>query len=405
MAKFAGYGFNKSHAAAYAVISYQTGFLKTHFPVEFLAASMSLDINNTDKLAAFAQEAKRLSIPIIAPDILKNRADFDVEDGTILYALAAVKGVGMEAMRHLVSVRETGPFKDLHDFAERVDPRHINKKCLESLAKAGALDKLEPNRARALAAVPVLAATAQSAEEQRTSNQVSLFGDQAESLRAPLPRSAPWSASEKLDHEFKAVGFFLSGHPLDDLLQGTARDRVVLAAEREEVAREREYFDMVGLVRIRNERPAQSGGKFAYLTLSDPTGEFEVMVSPELLQEVRDEIEPGASVFCRIRARIRDDELRLALDGVVPLAKASLGAGQGLRIHMASAEGAEGLSRIAEQLARAPGTDRGEIRVALRLEDRRHVNMILPGRYPVGVAALQLLKTAPGVEKVEQIET
>ena len=137
MAKFAGYGFNKSHAAAYALIGYQTGYLKRHFPVEFIAASMSLELHNTDKLAAFYQETKRLKIPLYMPDINSSTADFDVRDGGVVYALGALKGVGLEAMKHLVAEREAnGVFKDLHDLAERVDPKQLNKKAFEQLAKA-----------------------------------------------------------------------------------------------------------------------------------------------------------------------------------------------------------------------------------------------------------------------------
>ena len=172
MEKFAGYGFNKSHAAAYALIGYQTAYLKRHFPVEFLAASMSLDIHNTDKLAAFVQEAKRLKIDLIQPDINRSTADFDVQDGALVYALGALKGVGLEAMKHVEAERRAnGPFESLHDFAERVDPKSVNKKCIEQLARAGAFDGMEPNRASALAAAPLLAAAAVSAAEDRAGGQ------------------------------------------------------------------------------------------------------------------------------------------------------------------------------------------------------------------------------------------
>lgn len=172
MEKFAGYGFNKSHAAAYALIGYHTAFLKCHYPKEFLAASMSLDIGNTDKLAAFFQEAKRLRLRVLAPDINTSEPDFDVSEEGITYALGAIKGVGVEAMKHVVAIRgSTGPFRDLYEFAERVDPKHVNKKAMESLARSGALDSLEANRARVFGSVTMLAQYCASQAEDRTGGQ------------------------------------------------------------------------------------------------------------------------------------------------------------------------------------------------------------------------------------------
>ncbi len=403
MEKFAGYGFNKSHAAAYAAISYQTGYLKANHPIEFLAASMSLDIQNTDKLAAFFQEAKRLKIPVIAPDINESLADFDVRDGAIIYALGAIKGVGMEAMKHLCAIRKERPFESLHDFAERVDPRLINRKCMESLARAGAFDKLEPNRARALASVDVLIATSSSAADDRAANQNSLFGDDKSQTRAPLPQRQAWSQTELLDHEFKAIGFYLSGHPLDGLLLAGARDRITLAMDIQSVARDKGMLEMMGIVRARSERPAQSGGKFAYLTLSDPTGEFEAMVPPETLMEIRDQIEPGATIVARIKVRIRDDEIRLSVDGVVPLDRASLGAPKGLIVSLHPGISFEPLIAVSKRLVDLPTHERGEIRLEVPVDGGGTAIVSLPGKYAVGTAAAQALKSSPGVRGVREL--
>jgi DNA-directed DNA polymerase III PolC len=156
VAKFAGYGFNKSHAAAYALISYQTAWLKANTPVEFLAASMSLDISNTDKLAVFHQDARRFDITVRAPDVNRSGADFEVENGEVLYALGAVRNVGLEAMKHLVAVREEGgPFRDIFDFVERIDPKQVNKRAIENLARAGAFDSFHKNRAQIVASADV----------------------------------------------------------------------------------------------------------------------------------------------------------------------------------------------------------------------------------------------------------
>ena len=154
--RFAEYGFNKSHAAAYALVAYQTAYLKANYPVEFLAASMTLDMGNTDKLSEFRTEAERLGIKVEAPSINRSGVEFDVEGQTIFYALAALKGVGRQAVEAIVAARGDKPFKDLSDFALRTNPRAVNKRVLESLAASGAFDVLEPNRARAHASVDVI---------------------------------------------------------------------------------------------------------------------------------------------------------------------------------------------------------------------------------------------------------
>lgn len=403
MEKFAGYGFNKSHAAAYAVISYQTGYLKANHPTEFLAASMSLDIQNTDKLAAFFQEAKRLNIPVKAPDINVSNADFDVRDGAIIYALGAIKGVGMEAMKNVTEIRKSAKFETLHDFAERVDPRQVNRKCFESLAKSGAFDGIEKNRARALASVDVLVAASASAAEDRASAQVSLFGEDKSVIRAPLPKAASWSSTTRLDHEFKAVGFYLSGHPLDGLLLAGARDRITFAMDLAEVAREKASMEMMGIVRARIEKPAMSGGKFAYVTFSDPTGEYEAMVPPETLLDIREIIEPGAAVVARIRPRIREDELRLTVDGAIPLEKASLGAPKGLKVMLEQSADPSAIAEMARRLKRIDTNERGQIHLEIEIEDGSTALICLPGKYAVSTGAAQLLKSSAGVRSVKEL--
>ena len=403
MAKFAGYGFNKSHAAAYALIGYHTGYLKRHFPVEFLAASMSLDLHNTDKLAAFFQEARRLNIPIIAPDVNASTADFDVRDGKIVYALGALKGVGLEAMKGLVRERDRGgPFKDLHEFAERVDPKDLNKKAFEQLAKAGGFDKLEPSRARALVAAPLLASMASSAAEDRAGGQVGLFGDAEPAIRSELPHARAWNGERKLDEEFAAIGFYLSGHPLDDVLDSVDRSRITLAAEIADKAVDRMVLEMIGVVRARVEKPARSGGKFAFLTISDPSGEAEMMVMPEMLGDVRDQLETGARVSLRVEVRKREEEIRLSVGRVVPLSKAKLGPPpKSLNIHLGLAAELESLAETMAALAQAPGPEKGDIYVYVPLDNGRQVKLKLPERYRVDIEALRMLKGAAGVDQVE----
>ena len=274
MEKFAGYGFNKGHAAPYALIAYQTAWLKANAPVEFFAASMSLDISNTDKLAIFAQDAKRFGVTVRPPDINRSGADFDVEDGAVLYALGAIRNVGEQAMAHVVEVRRAGGgFVDLFDFLERIDPRYVNKRALENLARAGAFDSLHPNRASIVAAADALMAYAQTMAAERVSSQATFGFDSAGASRPRLPKTEPWVGPTQLDEELAAVGFYLTGHPLEDMVEVLRRRRVCLyieAVQRAEAGDE--AIRMAGVVRRRQERASQSGEKFAFVSLSDPTG-------------------------------------------------------------------------------------------------------------------------------------
>ena len=177
MQRFADYGFNKSHAAAYALVAYQTAYLKANYPVEFLAASMTLDMDNTDKLAEFRREAERLGIAVVSPSVNRSGREFDVADGQIVYALAALRGVGGLAVDAIASARGARPFADLTDFASRMDPRAVNKRTLESLAQAGAFDCLEGNRARAFSAIDAIMAHAQRTGAAAAMGQSELFGE------------------------------------------------------------------------------------------------------------------------------------------------------------------------------------------------------------------------------------
>ncbi|MEZ5984440.1 MAG: DNA polymerase III subunit alpha [Hyphomonas sp.] len=406
MEKFAGYGFNKSHAAAYALIGYHTGYLKRHFTVEFLAASMSLDLGNTDKLAAFFQEAKRLKIPVIPPDVNSSTADFDVRDGSIVYALGALKGVGLEAMKHVVAIREQdGPFKDIYDFAERVDPKHVNKKAFESLAKAGAFDCFDKNRARVLAGAPMLAQMAASAAEDRMGGQGGLFGDAEPALRPAMPVVKAWNGQQKLDEEFRSIGFYFSGHPLDDVLTGLDRERVTLAMEIEERAADGKPLEMIGIVRLRSDKPARNGGKFAFLTLSDPTGEVEMMVFPETLSQNYDLLQVGNAVAVTVGVKRNGEEIRLNAERVLPLESARLSTGMGaLKVRLAVGANPGEIAGVVQHLAKLPDAERGNILVEVPLDDGRLVILKLPATYTISLKAQRALKDVPGVERVEPLK-
>ncbi len=397
--EFAGYGFNKSHAAAYAVIAYQTAYLKANHPVEFLAASMSLDIHNTDKLAAFFQDARRMGVKVALPDVATSNGDFDVRSQVICYALGAIKGVGKPAMQSVEQARLSGSFKDLQDFSERVDARLVNRRCFEALARAGAFQALEPNRAKAFAAAGALSALAAAAEEARTSNQSGLFGDE-QTPRARLPAAIPWSEAERLDHELAAVGFFLSGHPLDDLLTPEVRERIVLASDRETAGRERLSFDMIGVIRARVEKPARTGGKFAFITLSDPSGEFEVTVPPEVLQASREQLEVGLKIMARVKVRRMDEDIRFSIESVRPLNQASLGSHQALCVRISQDARLDQIASIALGLRKTRSANLGTILIEIPLDDARLVTIALDGTYPIDFGAMSAFKSAPGVDQV-----
>jgi len=412
VAKFAGYGFNKSHAAAYALISYQTGWLKANHPVEFFAASMSLDLSNTDKLAVFYQDARKFDVPVLAPDVNRSSADFDVswegEKGAVLYALGAIRNVGLEAMKHVVEVRETGGrFVDIFDFLERVDPRAVNKRALEGLAKAGAFDSIHPNRRQLLEQADVLIGYCQSVAAERASSQVSLFGaDQASASRPRLRSVDPWIGPEQLDHELSSVGFYLSGHPLEDMIPALKRKRVTFVAEATALAEQgHEAFMMAGVVRRRQERAsARTGEKFAFVNFSDPTGEFECLFPPEQLRKCRDVLEVGTSVLVRIRAKSSDGEVRFFGDDASRLDTLIDESTAGLRIHV-SARGTdpEAIRSRLERSQSANGSNGkgGEISLVASLDGRREVEVRLPGRYRLDAALRGALKTAPGVLMLE----
>ncbi|MFN4287200.1 MAG: DNA polymerase III subunit alpha [Brevundimonas sp.] len=410
VAKFAGYGFNKSHAAAYAMIAYQTGWLKANHPVEFMAASMSLDLSNTDKLAVFYQDARRFEVPVLAPDINRSQADFDVAEGedgrlSVLYALGAIRNVGIEAMRDVVAAREAGgPFTDIFDFLERVDPRSVNKRAIENLGRAGAFDAIHPNRRQIVEQADILVAYGASVAAERASSQVNLFGaDQATATRPRLKPVEPWSAPERLDQELAAVGFYLSGHPLDDMIAMLRRRRVTLVAEAMQLAEQgHEAFMMAGVVRRKQERPsARTGEKFAFVTFSDPSGEFECLFSGDTLRRCRENLEPQSVVLLRVRAKSGDGEVRLFGDDATLIDTVMSENDAGLRVHL-QAEVAQAAS-LKARLSRAETAQGGEVIMVAQLKDRTEVEMRLPGRYRLDAALRSALKSAPGVLLIEDV--
>ena len=284
--KFAGYGFNKSHAAGYALISYHTAWLKAHHAPEFFAASMSFDMAQTDKLALFVEDVRRSGVECLPPDVNASEAAFSVEDGrqgsSVRYALGALKGVGEKAMEALVAERTAnGPFASLDDFAARIDPRLLNRRQLESLAAAGAFDALNPDRASVFAGAETILAHAASSHDQRTSGQHGLFGGAGQEQSAAsirLPRGAAWTLAERMAAEREGFGFYFSAHPVDAQRHLLAAHRVKSFAELASLPAPadggRSAAMMAGLVESTNWRTSAKGRRYMMATISDASGQY-----------------------------------------------------------------------------------------------------------------------------------
>jgi DNA polymerase-3 subunit alpha len=282
--KFAGYGFNKSHAAAYALVAYHTAWLKAHRRPEFYAASMSYDIAQTDKLSLFVEDMRRGGVECLPPCVNSSDAFFTVEEGAVRYALGALKGVGEKAMESLVAEREAkGPFKSLDDFAERIDPRLLNRRQIESLAAAGAFDSIVPDRAAVYASAETILAHAASAADQRNSGQHGLFGGAGEVDVAPIrfSKTEEWSLAQRMAAERDAFGFYFSAHPVDSHRHLLAANRARTYAELSEMALpadSRTGAVMAGLVEEARWRVSQKGRRYMLATLSDSSGQFQAMI-------------------------------------------------------------------------------------------------------------------------------
>ena len=407
-AKFAEYGFNKSHSAPYAFITYQTAYMKANYPAEFLAASMTLDMGNTDKLSEFRAEAERLGIAVEPPSVNRSDVAFEVEGDVIHYALAALKGVGREAVKSIVTARDAGggngaargkkPFRDLADFAGRINPRAVNKRVPESLAAAGAFDAIEPDRARAFAACDAMLSEAQRRHEMTTSGAMEFSFGNAAGAGAPLvlPSSQPWPPADRLQKEFEAIGFFLSGHPLDDYAAALKRLRTQPWAEFSRAVRAGATAGKVAAYVVsRIERRTRTGGRMGIVGLSDPSGHFEAVIFAEGLQQYRELLEPGRAVLLFLNAELQGDEVRARIQSAEPLEQAAEKLTQGLRVFMRSEAPLDGVARRLE--ARGDG----EVSVVVMLAGGTEVEVRLPGRFKVSPQIAGAIKAVPGVVAVE----
>lgn len=339
MEKFASYGFNKSHAAAYSLISYRTAYLKAHYPVEFMTAVMSLDITNPEKLFFFKEECKKIGIEVLKPDVNYSFADFAVEKGKIRYALAAIKGVGAASMQAIADERMAhGPYKDLSDFIHRTDFKQINRRQLEQLAKAGAFDSLEPNRGKIFANIETIIQHIYSATELKTSSQASLFGTEELHTKVKLADKPDWPELEKLKLEAEAIGFYISAHPLDSYKEGMERLEVKSAAEVFSGIKVGDTIraKLAGCVNSFQKRLSKSGNKYAFLELSDGTSNFEGLLFSEGLAKYEEVINSGMPLLVSIVITKESEETnpRVMINSVETLDQAIANVANGLIIYI-----------------------------------------------------------------------
>jgi DNA polymerase-3 subunit alpha len=402
--RFAEYGFNKSHAAAYALVAYQTAYMKANYPVEFLAASMTLDMGNTDKLAEFRAEAERLGIRVDPPSINRSSVEFEVDGNTIIYALAALKGVGRQAVETIIAARGERKFADLADFADRVNPRAVNKRVLESLSTAGAFDEFEKNRARVLAVMDSVLARAQRTHDTVAAGQSELFGGGGQREPVALPALEAWLPAERLRREYEAVGFFLSGHPLDDYAAVLKKLRVQPWTEFARAVKAGATAGRVAATVVaRTERRTRTGSKMGIIGLSDPSGHFEAVIFSEGLAEHRDLLEPGTAVLLFLSAEVQGDDVRARIQSAEPLDAAAANLHKGLRVFMRDEKPIEAVAKRLEPARPGPANGDGEVSVVLMLQQGTEVEVKLPGRFKVSPQIAGAIKAVPGVVQVEAL--
>jgi DNA polymerase-3 subunit alpha len=387
--KFAGYGFNKSHAAAYALVAYHTAWLKTHHPAEFYAASMSYDLHQTDKLCLFVDDLRRMGQTLLPPDVNASEAAFDVQDGAVRYALGALKGVGEKAMEDLVAERTRAPFASLEDFAARIDPRILNRRQLESLAAAGALDSLGLDRAAVHAGAEIILAHAASAHHEKTSGQGGLFGGgsdgPADVVPIRLPRGAGWTLAERMAAERDAYGFYFSAHPVDQHKHLLAAHRVRQSNDLGAVnipADGRGAAVMAGLVEEARWRTSQKGRRFLMARFSDGGGQYDATVFDDAAAAMVETAAKGGQcglLSVELDRRPGEDQPRITVKRFQPLDELARRSRVELTVRCADERA---IAAVLSEL-KILDTGSGIVRLVVPVSEERTAQLLLPGRFAV----------------------
>lgn len=403
MEKFASYGFNKSHAAAYSLISYQTAYLKAHYPVEFMCAVMSLDITNVDKLLFYKEECKKMGFKVLPPDINKSDADFAVEDGNIRYALAAIKSVGAANMEAIEAERKArGPYKDISDFIHRIDAKQINRRQLEQLIKAGAFDGIDKNRGKLFANIDTIVQHISAATELKTSAQSSLFGTDELQAKVKLSEQADWPELERLKLEAEAIGFYLSAHPLDSYARGMERLGVKKCSEVFQGIRTGDNIraKLAGCVNSFQKRLSKNGNKYAFLEISDGTSNFEGLLFSEGLVRYEETIRSGLPLLVSVTIDKQNDEgnPRVMINSVETLDKAIADVANGLEISIGDVGAVSQLRQILS------GDRNGKNKIYIKPDnDNWDIRIELKGGYALYGDILSRIRSLAGITSVKEI--
>ena len=403
MEKFASYGFNKSHAAAYSLVSYHTAYLKAHYPVEFMCAIMSLDITNVEKLLFYKEEGKKMGYKVLPPDINKSDADFSVEDGNIRYALAAIKSVGAANMKAIEYERKSkGPFKDISDFIHRIDAKQINRRQLEQLIKAGAFDSIEKNRGKLFANLDTIISHIASSTELKNSSQSSLFGVEELQAKVKLTDKPDWPELERLQLEAEAIGFYLSAHPLDSYSRGIERLGVKKCSEVMQGIRAGDNIraKLAGCVNSFQKRISKNGNKYAFLEISDGSSNFEGLLFSEGMARYEDVIQSGQPLLVSVTIDKQEEEgrPRVMINHVDTLDKAIAEVSNGLEISISDISAVSGLHKILQQ-------DRnGKNKIYIKPDnDNWEIRIELSGGFALYGDVLSQIRSLPGISMVKEI--
>ncbi len=404
MEKFASYGFNKSHAAAYSLISYQTAYLKAHYPVEFMCAIMDFDITNTDKIAFYSDEVKKMGFKVLPPDINHSEAQFKVEDGNIRFALAGVKGVGEANMQAIVAERQkNGKFKDLSDFIHRVDIKQINRKQLEQLIKAGAFDGLDKNRQKLYINIDNILRHMAAASELKVSAQTSLFGTDELNATVKLQEKPDWPELERLQNEAEAIGFYLSAHPLDIYAQSMTRLGIKPYSEVVKGIKtgDKIVANLAGCLQSLQKKISKSGKPFAFVRLSDTSAAYEGLLFSEGISKYQAALESGVPLYAQvvIEKQEEDKPPRMLFNSIKTLDTAIAETSKGLEI---AVEDEAAVRPIYQALVREHfGANKVYIRVLL---PEWEVRIALPKSYALDNGELLTnLRAIAGVSEVKEI--
>ena len=362
---FAEYGFNKSHAAAYGIISYQTAYLKTYYPKEFIAASMTMDISNQNKLSEFYEELKRLNIKIVRPDINECYADFITEGDKFFYALGAIKAVGYEAVSNIVKERsENGKFKSINDFLNRVNPKDINKLQLEGLVKAGAFDNINLNRKSLFKSIPNFIIKSKNIFENKSTNQIDLFSENETQDFEGILKIEDWKFEERLSREFESVGFFISDHPLNQF-QEIFKDYNIQDFLNFNNNQINNSNIAATLLKIQ-ERKTGKGNPYAVIKLTDLTSVFELFIFSEVLEKNREILKEGSSIILTLVKSNSNEENRFRRINVQKIASLTDLLNKPIEEVLFDLKSVEELSEITKILP-----DNGNTTIKIKLHDKK----------------------------------